>query len=1491
MNEPIDLTLNINIDEKSAIQGSKNLVSEIDSITSKVKPIKVVDVADMMKAERATRKYLDVFDAMKLSLSDVEKRLAVIREARTKVFGEISDLTPKPITLKKAEDSGLWSQGQENEFQSLLNARQKLASEAKRQALIEEEAQRTRQEALQESQQKEAEQDNISAEHHAKQMQRLAEENEAYRQVHAERAKILSTVPKAEDILPTGTWKVELYDVEKRVDGLKQSLNDIIQGTEGSESSKIISFRNQVIQLSRALEEQQAKVQSLRGDIENVQVTPAWLSASKEYKDTYAQLVTTYEDSVKFLTENANMLDTLTTRIDIMREKLLSLPSLESAQANAEKLTGEKDFAAGMIDRQIEEQIQAKQKALQDIQEQSKNVDPSMQAEYDFMAKNLAADYDNVIAKLQSAKVASNERYDTEIQKLKDIIALHQQYQADLAALPSAQGAAMQSQEDVKSSAEAIRNFMSGVEQSQIRELEPKLNSEATKLEDIANKANLAAVKYREMGEAAQEGTGKASEGTQRAASAANSLQSSLQSGLVNSLKQSMSLSSNLFTRLFKGFNKLRRQSSRSLKTIIKAIIGVRGLYMLIRKIKTMISTGFGDLMKIKDADFTKQINGLDAVREGFEKVKNAAGQIKYSLASAFMPIVEIAIPYIQQLLGWVDSLLNTLGQFMAGVTGHSAYTKAIKKTGDAIDKAGKAAGGANKQLSKFDELTNVTSSSGGGGGSDTGSAKDWTIEEIPISDSVKEFVEKFKSGTKQDWFDIGRGLADRIQNFLEDIDWDKIQQDARDFATRLAGFINGFFKPEMFFEVGKTVAEGLNTGLEFIFTLGDELEFEDIGATLREGVKGFLETFNWGLLADTIDTWVQGLADLIKGFVSDPQFWKDIKNAIVEFFSHLDIETVGILVGAFLLTKGIGFGISMTRVLTEALKTELAKFLARKILSKIPIAGIGLTTGGSAAGSVASGAGAAATSGGVTASMSSGLVYALGAALGAVIGKDVIAPLIYGEEFTWGEYVDAISHSGTALKHELSSGVTAVFTSIDDMQDAKKKWDAVITGYFENDPFGTWAKQFEKRGWDLNNSLHRELMVMQNSIAEFEDEMGTIPTLTMVIDTWIGQGESVSGMIEKLQLLGYSADDIKEAFSGASLEMANGAKVANTELFAAFEEAGIATDKLNVSTDDANRKLSQLTGSMAGMPESARQGFEAAGGHFSNFKNTVTDSMDESEQALDEFGDAVDEFEGSVDSLEDLGDEFSSFGDVFSQTGEEFSAQFGDDWHAMWDNVRQDWENGKIMFNDITKILTTWETTNSQTLTKFGETVGQIFETKMTLSSTTAKNQLTSVKDFIQTTFGTTVPDIFKNATNSVIGFINTMIASLESALNSVADTINNLQWKIPDVVPDIGGQQVAFSMNRVSLSRIPALASGTVIPPSMGRFIAQLGDNNRETEVVSPLSTIEEAVANVLDRVGSFGGGDIHIHVDLDGREVAKSVVRQNDIYRKSKGRSMFA
>ena len=78
--------------------------------------------------------------------------------------------------------------------------------------------------------------------------------------------------------------------------------------------------------------------------------------------------------------------------------------------------------------------------------------------------------------------------------------------------------------------------------------------------------------------------------------------------------------------------------------------------------------------------------------------------------------------------------------------------------------------------------------------------------------------------------------------------------------------------------------------------------------------------------------------------------------------------------------------------------------------------------------------------------------------------------------------------------------------------------------------------------------------------------------------------------------------------------------------------------------------------------------------------------------------------------------------------------------------------------------------------------------------------------------------------------------------------------------------------SLYALSAANLPHLAQGAVIPANR-EFLAVLGDQKSGTNVEAPLSTIEQAVENVMSRRGNGGGaptGDIVLQVD--GRTFAR-------------------
>lgn len=127
-------------------------------------------------------------------------------------------------------------------------------------------------------------------------------------------------------------------------------------------------------------------------------------------------------------------------------------------------------------------------------------------------------------------------------------------------------------------------------------------------------------------------------------------------------------------------------------------------------------------------------------------------------------------------------------------------------------------------------------------------------------------------------------------------------------------------------------------------------------------------------------------------------------------------------------------------------------------------------------------------------------------------------------------------------------------------------------------------------------------------------------------------------------------------------------------------------------------------------------------------------------------------------------------------------------------------------------------------------------------------------------------IKDIFK-------GVFNGIVSIAENAVNYIVRALNRVSFDVPDWIPEIGGKTFGFQLQEV---RLPRLASGTVVPPRAGEFAAILGDNKKETEVVSPLSTMKQALKEALQEAGGLGGGDIVGYIYLDGKEMGASAVK---------------
>lgn len=123
------------------------------------------------------------------------------------------------------------------------------------------------------------------------------------------------------------------------------------------------------------------------------------------------------------------------------------------------------------------------------------------------------------------------------------------------------------------------------------------------------------------------------------------------------------------------------------------------------------------------------------------------------------------------------------------------------------------------------------------------------------------------------------------------------------------------------------------------------------------------------------------------------------------------------------------------------------------------------------------------------------------------------------------------------------------------------------------------------------------------------------------------------------------------------------------------------------------------------------------------------------------------------------------------------------------------------------------------------------------------------------------------KEMTNSMIGVVNGMLSSLNSGVNALGKVLNNMNFTVPDWIPLLGGKSFSFSLPTLSIPKIPLLAKGAVLPANKP-FMAVVGDQKHGTNIEAPLTTIQEAVALVMED---------YMHANIAGHEATVGVLRE--------------
>ena len=140
----------------------------------------------------------------------------------------------------------------------------------------------------------------------------------------------------------------------------------------------------------------------------------------------------------------------------------------------------------------------------------------------------------------------------------------------------------------------------------------------------------------------------------------------------------------------------------------------------------------------------------------------------------------------------------------------------------------------------------------------------------------------------------------------------------------------------------------------------------------------------------------------------------------------------------------------------------------------------------------------------------------------------------------------------------------------------------------------------------------------------------------------------------------------------------------------------------------------------------------------------------------------------------------------------------------------------------------------------------------------------------------GKAIADVFSKVWSGIVIGFKAMVNGIITFANLWVDGLNALLMPLRGIIVAIAqafGNKI--TLDDVKIPHIPKLAQGTVVPPNK-EFMAILGDNTKEHEIVSPVSTMKQAFMEAMIEMGGAGQTTKEEHYYLDENEIMRIIYK---------------
>lgn len=208
-----------------------------------------------------------------------------------------------------------------------------------------------------------------------------------------------------------------------------------------------------------------------------------------------------------------------------------------------------------------------------------------------------------------------------------------------------------------------------------------------------------------------------------------------------------------------------------------------------------------------------------------------------------------------------------------------------------------------------------------------------------------------------------------------------------------------------------------------------------------------------------------------------------------------------------------------------------------------------------------------------------------------------------------------------------------------------------------------------------------------------------------------------------------------------------------------------------------------------------------------------------------------------------------------------EFITLLVEQWNVLWTSAKE-------LFNTFWKSIETILALLKAAFTLFGTFIKSVVNGDWKTAWETAKTIFTTFKDGV-----TSIVDSIKAYLSAFFTWVGEMISNCLAKIKSIGTSIGNAIGSVFGGGSS-GGVSTYTMSQGMAVEDIPHLATGAVIRGG-NPFMAVLGDQKfGQTNVEAPLSTIEDAMRNVLSEKPAYDG-PTEAEITLDGEAIGRLVL----------------